>query len=236
MLHLQRSIPFPPIRLERLVKYLQLVSQRGSSPLEDLRSEGLDFGKGKGDITRFLERLGLVKTSDKSASLTEAAYELLTLYHSLGPAIFHALFYISLVQYKILADILAERKALGLDELYEELNKRIAEISPSSWVNHVAFKSLIAIAQDVGLVEKRGGQVEYRGNPLRKALSETLGGISLGGKVYSDGVPGWLTQCSKAQGPLGVVQIDLECAERSLEEHLANLLSASQRRRASTDE
>jgi len=215
MFHVQRSIPFPPIRLDRLVRYLQAVVQRGSASLEELKEDGLDFGKGKGDITRFLERLGLVAVSDKNVAPTKLAYELLSIYRSIGPAVFHPLFSSALVQYRLLAELVEAMGTATLEELHDALNKRLAEITPSGWINNVAFKSLLAIAVDVGLVRKEGRRVEYLGDPVARAFAGN--GSVIGGVAYMEDVPEWLRACSKPQKPLGIVQLDPECASRALE-------------------
>lgn len=215
MFHLQRSIPFPPIRLERIVRYLQFLVQRGSVGIDELKNEGLDFGKGKGDITRFLERLGLVVVSEKMAAPTKLTYELLSVYNLIGPAAFHPMLRLALTQYRILAELIEERRVVSQDELHEALNKKLSEISPSGWVNNVAFKSLVAMAIDVGLVKKDGKFLVYVGDPVAKAFAERS--TVIGGAAYLDDVPEWLRECAKQQKPLGVVQLDPECASRALE-------------------
>lgn len=215
MFHLQRSIPFPPIRLERIERYLQFLVQRGSATIDELKEEQLDFGKGKGDITRFLERLGLVAVSGKAVTPTKSAYDLLTAYKLVGPAAFHPVLRAALTQYRILAELLEERRAVKPEELLEALNKRLSEISPSGWVNNVAFKSLVALAVDVGLAKKDGKLLVYAGDPIARALDER--GAVIGGIAYVDDVPEWLRECAKPQKPLGIAQLDPGCASRAIE-------------------
>ncbi len=215
MFPLQRSIPFPPIRLERIERYLQFLVQRGSATIDELKHEQLDFGKGKGDITRFLERLGLVAVSGKTVTPTKTAYDLLTAHKLVGPAAFHPILRAALTQYRILVELIEERRSIKLEELHETLNKRLSEISPSGWVNNVAFKSLVAIAVDVGLAKKDGGFLIYVGDPIARALDER--GAVIGGIAYVDDVPEWLKECTRPQKPLGIAQLDPECASRALE-------------------
>ncbi|MEZ0248968.1 MAG: hypothetical protein ABWJ97_06815 [Thermoproteus sp.] len=224
MFPLQRSIPFPPIRLERLAKYLQEVVQRGSVELDELKREGVDFGKGKGDITRFLERLGLVSVSGKTAAPTKLAYEVLSMYRIIGNAAFHPLFYAVLLQYRLLSDIMRDLRVASIDELHEALNKRVAEISPSSWINNVAFRSLVAIAVDIGLLGKKGKTLEYLGDPVSRALASAANGALIGKSAYMEEVPEWLKDCVKVRKPLGVVELDPECTSRVLERRILGLM------------
>ncbi|MGC8973940.1 MAG: hypothetical protein ACP5KY_07010 [Thermoproteus sp.] len=221
MFHVQRSIPFPPIRLDRLVKYLQAVVQRGSISLEELKKEGLDFGKGRGDITRFLERLGLVTVSGKNVAPTKLAYEVLSIYRSIGPAVFHPLFNSALPQYRLFAELIESMRTATPEELHGALNKRLSEITPSGWINNVAFKSLLAIAVDIGVVKKEGRYVVYVGDPVARAFASN--GPVIGGAAYVEDVPEWLRECSKQQRPLGIAQLDPECASRVLERHISSL-------------
>ncbi len=58
----QRSITFPPIRLRRIDEYVMYIARRNAT-LNDLRESGLEIGRGKGDITRFLERVKVVEVA-----------------------------------------------------------------------------------------------------------------------------------------------------------------------------
>lgn len=223
MFNLQKSIPLPPIKLERLVKYLTEVVQRSPLPLEELKARGLDFGKGRGDITRFLERLGLVKVVGKNVYPTPASYELLSLHHLLGRAVFHPIFYSYLIQYKLIYNIIKEKNKVELNYLHKELNKHISNISPSSWINDVAFKTLISFGVEIGAFEKRGGEVSFLGDPIALALANAFGGALIGGRPYVGEIPEWLSPCAKPVKPSGVLSIDENCAAQALERRLTAL-------------
>lgn len=220
--HIQRSIPFPPIRLERLVKYLVEAAQRSPLPLEEARERGLDIGRG--DITRFFKRLGLIEVVDGRITPTQAAYELLSLYNLLGNAVFHVVFYSALIQYKLLYDIVREKGEAGLDELRDELNRRMREISPSTWVNDVAFKSLVSFGVDVGAFKRRGRSLQYAGNPISKAIAAAFGGAAIGGSAYVPDIPEWLAHCARRVMPTGVMAVDESCAAKAVEDRLISLI------------
>jgi hypothetical protein len=65
----QRSITFPPIKLKRIDEYVLYVARNNAS-LEELRERGLEIGRGRGDISRFLERLKVVEVVNGVVALT----------------------------------------------------------------------------------------------------------------------------------------------------------------------
>jgi hypothetical protein len=162
MLRVQRSIPIPRISLDRLIKYVVRVGEEPGVGIGTLRGEGLDFGKGRGDITRFFQVVGIVEVDQGSVRLTPLGMRLLEAFNNdvrMGMLLMHIILYRELPQYSILVDTVSERGELSTEELYAEVNRRIRELSPTAWVNEVAFKALLGLSSDLGIIEVRGDRV-----------------------------------------------------------------------------
>jgi hypothetical protein len=207
----QRSITFPPIRLKRIDDYLMYVARRNAT-LSDLRENGLEIGRGKGDITRFLERLKVVEVVNGVVALTALGKTLVSLREWLGHAVYHPLLYQRVPQYRLLIDTVRERD-FGVEELYMAVNDRLSKISPTAWLNKVAFKTLLQIAEDLGTVGKRNGVYTFLGDPLVKAVAEyhMKHGVKIGQSFYitRDKVIIW--ECGKEEPPHNLYKVDIDC-------------------------
>ena len=208
---IQRSITFPPIRLKRIDEYLMYVARR-SATLSDLRENGLEIGRGKGDITRFLERLKVVEVVNGVVTLTTLGKTLVSLREWLGHAVYHPLLYQRVPQYRLLIDTVRERD-FGVEELHMTVNDRLSKISPTAWLNKVAFKTLLQIAEDLGAVDKQNGVYTFLGDPLVKAVAEyhMKYGIKIGQSFYiaRDKVIIW--ECGKEEPPHNLYRVDIDC-------------------------
>ncbi len=167
-LNVQRSVPFPRVSLSKLLAYIEaLGSNYGVLTRDEVRERGLDIGKGKGDITRFFLRMELVREGKDGIELTQHGW---VIYDAIrmgeGVKQLHSYLASMLPQYKLLMDILISRGPLDEDSLFNELNEEIRKISPSSWVNKVAFKALLGLLIDANLAVKTGRVVRYiNGDP-----------------------------------------------------------------------
>ncbi|MFP3491374.1 MAG: hypothetical protein RXN86_01225, partial [Vulcanisaeta sp.] len=65
MLTIQRSIPIPRIGLNKLINYIVFVGENPGINCSAIRDRGLDIGKGRGDITRFFQRIGIVSVDNE---------------------------------------------------------------------------------------------------------------------------------------------------------------------------
>lgn len=175
---IQRSIPFPRIRVGKLIDYLATIHREGSVSLSELKNRGLDFGKGRGDLTRFFEKLGLVKVNDGAVSLTEEGKALVSKIDVHGARAIHEYLINELPQYKVVIDVLRDFRALSEEELYAEVNRRISAESPSAWVNKVAIRSMLGIMRDVGVISKINGKYVYVDSPTG-TINECLGRLSV---------------------------------------------------------
>jgi hypothetical protein len=161
---LQRSIPFPRIGVNKLIGYLTYIKDRGPVDINKLKEAGLDFGKGKGDITRFFEKLGIVTVQGNLVSLTEEGERLVNGIREHGVRILHEYLFNELPQYRLLMDVLRELGSASEDKLLDNLNKRLANESPAAWVNRVALRSMLGILQDLGIVTKINKTITYNGD------------------------------------------------------------------------
>jgi len=164
MLTTQRSIPIPPVKIERILAYLKHICEKGEATPDELKKLGLDFGRGVGDITRFLRNIRVITVSQGKVKICEEDSEKICKSINNMSAfrkVMHQILYERLVQYKIACDIIRELGKVNIDELYQELNNRISEISPSSWVNKVAFRTIITFLTDLGIAKKSGNTIEY---------------------------------------------------------------------------
>ncbi len=177
-LTVQRSIPFPRISLSRLINYLTYIKDNGIASINDLKESGLDFGKGKGDITRFFEKLGLVSTHGNSVSLTSRGEELVNNIKEHGIMAFHEYLVSELPQYRLLIEVLRELGKAKEDDVLRELNRRIELESPAAWVNKVALRSMLGLLQDIGIVIRVNGLITYVGNDPTDPL-ECLNRVSV---------------------------------------------------------
>lgn len=209
MATVQRSITFPPIRLKKIDEYIVYVAKYRPSP-HQLKSAGLDIGRGRGDITRFLERVGVVASGDV-VELTEVGKLLVSIRESIGVAVYHALFYQRVPQYRLLIDVVKD----GVGEfshIYTEVNRRIAVISPTAWLNKVAFRTLLQIAQDLETVRKMGNAYTYVGDPVERAVLQyfTNSAVKVGADYYTSLDRVLFKECGKL-GPSGLYKVDVMC-------------------------
>mgnify|MGYP001773202790 CR=1 FL=1 len=177
-LTVQRSIPFPRISLSRLINYLTYIRDNGIVNINDLKNSGLDFGKGKGDITRFFEKLGVVTVHDDAVSLTNRGEELVNGIKEHGIMAFHEYLVSELPQYRLLIEVLRDLGNVKEDDVLVELNKRIALESPAAWVNRVALRSMLGLLQDIGIVVRVNGTITYVNSDFTDPM-ECLGRISV---------------------------------------------------------
>lgn len=151
MLNIQRSIPIPRISLEKLVNYILTVGDNPGISCSALKDKGLEIGKGGrgGDITRFFQRIGGVVEvygGDCSVRLTDvgnALYMALNRDVALSKMLFHLILYKELPHYRLLINLISEEGPLSITELHRLINQRIRELSPTAWLNEVAFKAII---------------------------------------------------------------------------------------------
>ncbi|RFA95673.1 hypothetical protein CGL51_07220 [Pyrobaculum aerophilum] len=209
---LQRSVTFPPIRLRRIDEYIHYVAKNAPT-LEELRERGLEIGRGRGDITRLLERIQVVEVNNNRVSLTSAGRQLVSLREALSLSVYHALFFQRLSHYKLLVETLAELREGDFENLHGAVNERLSRISPTAWLNKVAFKTLLQIAEDVGAVEKRNGIYYYRGDPVEKAVSEYYEkhGVKIGSNYYVAVDKVLVEECAKEEKPHNLYKVDTGC-------------------------
>lgn len=166
MLSIQRSIPIPRIGLDKLINYIIAVGESPGINCSTIKERGLDIGKGRGDITRFFMRINMVQVRDDcSVFLTEIGnkvYNALINDISLGKSMLHLILYNELPHYKLLIDLVAEEGEVSINELFQKLNDRVHALSPTAWVNEVAFKALIGLARDLDVIEVSNGRVSLR--------------------------------------------------------------------------
>ncbi|GAB6944616.1 hypothetical protein [Vulcanisaeta sp. JCM 14467] len=166
MLNIQRSIPIPRISLEKLINYMLTVGENPGIDCSTIKERGLDIGKGRGDITRFFQRIGIVEVyGDCNIRLTDAGnalYRALNRDVALSKMLFHLILYRELPHYRLLINTISEEGPVSITELHKLINQRMRELSPTAWLNEVAFKALIGLAVDLGVVEVVNGEVNIR--------------------------------------------------------------------------
>ncbi len=166
MLNIQRSIPIPRISLEKLINYILTVGENPGINCSVMRDKGLDIGKGRGDITRFFQRIGIVEVyGDCNIRLTDtgnALYRALNRDMVLARMLLHLVLYRELPHYRLLINLISEEGGLGIAELHKLINQKIRELSPTAWLNEVAFKAIIGLATDLGVVEVVNGRVNIK--------------------------------------------------------------------------
>lgn len=180
MLSIQRSIPIPRIGLDKLVNYIVTVGENPGINCSVIKEKGLDIGKGKGDITRFFMRINVVQVKDNCAifltEIGEKVYRALINDVSLGKSMLHLVLYNELPHYKLLIDLIANEGEVSLNELFQRLNEKVHSISPTAWVNEVAFKTLIGLARDLDVIDVSNGKVSLR---YTASVSECLRNASV---------------------------------------------------------
>ncbi|KUO80951.1 MAG: hypothetical protein AT714_03245 [Vulcanisaeta sp. OSP_8] len=166
MLTIQRSIPIPRIGLNKLINYIVFVGENPGINCSAIRDRGLDIGKGRGDITRFFQRIGIVSVDNEcNVKLTDIGNTLFkTLNNDLALAktLMHLILYSELPHYRLLIDVISENGTVSVDELHEKINQRMRELSPTAWLNDVAYKALIGLAADLDVIEVVGNRVSIK--------------------------------------------------------------------------
>jgi len=164
----QKSIPFPPIRLEKIVNYLLYIKDRSAS-VQELKDCKIDFGRGRGDITRFLLQIGIVESEGSRIKLSNIG-KIFTLFLKDGkPSIMFKILFNNymidrVLTYRVLIETLREFCRADFENLYLAMNENLKKISPSLWINKVAYRSLIMLANDLEILEKRGSTLTYVGH------------------------------------------------------------------------
>jgi hypothetical protein len=208
----QRSITFPPIKLKRIDEYVLYVARNNAS-LEELRERGLEIGRGRGDISRFLERLKVVEVVNGVVALTPLGRALVSLRELLGPAVYHALFYQVVPQYRLLIDAVRDAGNIGIEELHVAVNDRLSKISPTAWLNRVAFKTLLQIAEDLGAVKRLNGLYSFSDDPVVKAVLEHYAkhGVRIGQSFYIQRDRVVVRECGREEPPHNLYKVDVDC-------------------------
>ncbi len=223
-----RSIPFPRIHISRIVEYINLVAASNGIDVETLKERRTDIGKGKGDITRFLEKLGVVAVKDGKVYPTDVGRRLQSLLAAVGPPVLHRYMLARVPLYSMAVDILNRRGSLAVEEYYDEINRELSSVSPTAWINRVAFRALLGMMGDVGFAHVRNGRVMALGDPLvanvRRCVEER--GVKIGGETY---VSLWdLRQCLyfdppqrcyaevEAPATIKLLRVDVECAAEAM--------------------
>ncbi len=83
---------------------------------------------------------------DCSVRLTDvgnALYMALNRDVALSKMLFHLILYKELPHYRLLINLISEEGPLSITELHRLINQRIRELSPTAWLNEVAFKAII---------------------------------------------------------------------------------------------
>lgn len=219
----QRSITFPPIKLRRIDAYVMYIARKNAS-LDELRESGLEIGRGKGDITRFLERLRVVEVINGAVTLSALGKTLVSYREWLGPAVYHALLYQRVPQYRLLIDAVKEMGGVGSEALHTAVNDRLSRISPTAWLNKVAFKTLLQIAEDLGAVERQNGMYNFLGDPVAKAVLEyyTKHGVKVGQSFYIQQDRVVVGECGKEEPPHNLYKVDVDCVVSKIYSTLAD--------------
>ncbi|WP_054857983.1 hypothetical protein [Vulcanisaeta sp. JCM 16159] len=112
MLNIQRSIPIPRISLEKLINYILSIGENPGIDCSTLKDRGLDIGKGRGDITRFFQRIGVIEVyGDCNIRLTDTGnmlYRALNMDLTLSKMLFHLILYRELPHYRLLINLISE--------------------------------------------------------------------------------------------------------------------------------
>ncbi len=167
----QRSIPFPPIRLQKIIKYLTYISDKTVS-ISELKDNKIDFGRGRGDITRFLTQIEIVYIENSKVKLTGSGKILRRFIIDSKPTLifkilFHNYIMDRILTYNILIHTLERFNKTSLEDLFHIVNEELKTISPSIWMNKVAYRSLISIASDLEVLERHSSTITYIGHTYR---------------------------------------------------------------------
>ena len=199
-----RSIPFPPIKLERIINYIFYIGERGVVRVEELRVKGLEIGRGRGDITRFLQWLGIIRIDGNGeVILSGRGRVLLELAATMGVSAMHVPLYLFVKPYRVVVDELAAEGSLRMDV--------IRDLTPS--LNTVSRRSLIRLLVDVGVAGERGRELVYLGDPVRRGIANCLG-VSPAESDVARCVPVKVDGCVarlSGIGPRRFVKVDLDC-------------------------
>ncbi|WP_243669099.1 hypothetical protein [Vulcanisaeta sp. JCM 16161] len=128
MLNIQRSIPIPRISLEKLINYILVVGENPGINCSAIKDRGLDIGKGRGDITRFFQRIGLVEVyGDCNIRLTDTGntlYRALNRDLALSKMLLHLILYKELPHYRLLINLISEEGPINIAELHKLINQK----------------------------------------------------------------------------------------------------------------
>ncbi len=164
-----RSIPIPRIGIDRVIRYIEHLCREGSAKCSDLKRLRLDFGRGIGDITRFLRNLEIVEVEGDTVRLRLKMLCDIVTSKVLLKVLLHRIFYEKIVQYRLAFDIVKEAGSITLEELFRRINEELSKICPNAWINNVAFKSIVGFLEDLKLVSRRGSFLIYTGDLAEKA-------------------------------------------------------------------
>lgn len=214
---IQRSVTFPPIGLKKIDEYVTYVARRAAM-LAELRERGLEIGRGRGDITRFLERVGAVQYDGACVRLTSVGALLVSLKESLGLPAYHALLYQRVPQYRVVVDVAAERLEVGAEDLYAAANERISKLSSSAWLNRVAFRALVRLAEDAGAISRQRSLIRFQGDPVVRAVLDYCERrcLKIGREFYAGVGEVLVSECSRIEPPHDMYRVDVSCVVRSV--------------------
>ncbi|MGC8606031.1 MAG: hypothetical protein ACP5GZ_01255 [Vulcanisaeta sp.] len=177
MLNIQRSIPIPRIGLEKLVNYILAIGENPGINCAAIKDKGLDIGKGRGDITRFFQRIGIIEVygncNIKLTNIGNVVYRALNEDLTLAKMLLHLILYRELPHYRLLIDLISDNRSISVSELHELINQKMRELSPTAWLNEVAFKAIIGLATDLEVVNVENGRI---GIKYTASVSECIKG------------------------------------------------------------
>ncbi len=209
---IQRSIPFPPIRIEKIITYLKYVYDKDIVNTEELKKNNIDFGRGRGDITRFLNSINIVELEGSKVRLSKIGKILVEIYNNskiMFKILLNNYLYDRVIQYRILIDILRENSKIDIETLYRKVNENIKHISPSTWINKVAYRTLINFSIDLEVIKKDGKYLTYLGH--RDLINNIMKDFStkIGDEIYID-----------IKGLSNKLGINHEFLEKYIEQHV----------------
>ena len=204
-----RSIPFPPIKLDKIVNYIFYIGERGVVGVEELRERGLEIGRGRGDITRFLHWLGIIYVDGgNKVHLTARGRMLLELVTSIGVGAMHVPLYLFVKPYRVVVDELSARGSVTME--------LVRDLTPS--LNTVSRRSLIRLIVDVGVAGENGRELVYLGDPVKRGLAKCLGDPPTANDVVRC-IPVKVDECIVQVSGTAThryVKIDLDCATNNI--------------------
>ncbi|NPB00213.1 MAG: hypothetical protein GXO10_02465 [Crenarchaeota archaeon] len=186
----QKSIPFPPTRLEKIVNYLLYIKDKPVS-VQELKERKVDFGRGRGDITRFLSQIGLIEIENSKVRLSRLGKVLVEFVRDNRPSIMFKILFNNymidrVLTYRILIDTLRDIGRARFEDLYTIVNDVLKKTSPSLWINKVAYRSLVTLALDLEIVEKRSNILIYVDHSYRVKSVVELSMFSYDNITYID--------------------------------------------------